>query len=151
MNPFGDESDQIPRRTSDPEEMTGAATARRTESGSERLQLVRRREGFRPLAFEFVRSGQQPCPAHLRMSAEVIEVPVGTGRSGAMMSQPGPQAARTVSAAHVEIRCGGKFQITEGADFHDSFPVQFQPKNICPRRGRNGINRCHDLVVRSIR
>ena len=133
MNPSRDELDQIPRRTSDPEEMTVAATARRTESGSERLQLVRRRERFRPLALEFVRSGKQPCPGYPRMSAEVIEVPVGTGRAGLMMPQPGPQAARAVGAAHVEIRCGGKFQMAEGTDFYDSFPVHFQPKNICPR------------------
>ena len=71
-----------------------------------------------PLMFALLRIVAVPDRIESRERSKVIDMPVRSNGWSSMVSDPSPQAAGTVGAAHIDVAAGDERKLPQPADHH---------------------------------
>jgi hypothetical protein len=105
-----------------------AEAVSRAKTGSGGARPGQAQELLAPGALQWERYGWDSfgnqSAGYLRMAAKIVQVPLRAGGDAGVVSQAGAQAARTVSAAQVNVHAGGEIKGAQPANRQVSRPRQ---------------------------
>ncbi len=114
------------------------AAVGRAKAGSDDPSARKRREAAAAGAFPVFAAKPVAESAHLRLPAQVIQVPMLGSAAEKVMLQPGSQAAAAASAAAVKITAGREPESPQPANGNISVTDQRQPQAVRASLYRNG-------------